>query len=370
VADPGCRPQEAGMNDWVRAVNELFRKMLFLPEQASTLAGRIDRLHYFVFAVTMLSSVVVGLAAVYFMFRYRERKKNASTPVVSPSVRFETVVIAIPLLFFLVWVFVGFKDYVWYTAVPKNAMDVYVTGKKWMWHFAYPDGPNANATLTVPAGRPVRLLMTSRDVIHSFFVPEFRIKQDVVPGRYTETWFQATKAGRYRVYCTEYCGTWHSQMLGEVVVLEPGAFDAWMARQREGLVARNDSSGGAEFGRESFRGDLITHGRRLASVHGCFKCHSLDGQPHIGPTWIDLYRRKTVLQNDQTLVADEGYLTESMMDPYTKMVKGFAQVMPSYRGKLTAPEAAALVEFIKSLRSDSLENVPAKEPVYGPVQRR
>src|SRR5688572_15906522 len=136
------------------------RRMLVLPEQASTFAPRIDRLHYFVFTVTMVSSIGVGLAAVYFFFRYRERVRNASTPIVVPSVRFESVVIAIPLLFFLIWVFIGFKDYIWYTSPPKNSMDVYVTAKKWMWHFAHPDGPNSNATLTVPARRPVRLLMT------------------------------------------------------------------------------------------------------------------------------------------------------------------------------------------------------------------
>lgn len=358
------------MNEWLGALNEAMRRMLFLPEQASTLALRIDRLHYFVFIVTMLSSAGVGLLAVYFMFRYRERVKNASTPVVNPSGRFEAVVIAIPLFLFLLWVFVGFKDFIWASNSPKNAMDVYVTAKKWMWHFALPDGPNANSTLTVPARRPVRLLMTSRDVIHSFFVPEFRIKRDVLPGRYTESWFEATKPGRYRIYCTEYCGTWHSQMVGEVIVLEPGEFDQWLAQKREGLAERVDTSGGAEFGAESFRGNLVTHGQRLAAVHGCFKCHSVDGQPHIGPTWTDLYRRKTTLQTGETIIADEGYLTESMMEPYLKMVKGYQQVMPSFRGKLAAPEAAALVEYIKSLRSDALENAPAKEPVYGPIQRR
>jgi cytochrome c oxidase subunit 2 len=358
------------MNEWLEGLNQLMRQLLFLPEQASTFAVRIDRLHYFVFIVTMVSSVGVGLASVYFFFRYRERVKNASTPKVVPSVRFETIVIAIPLFFFLVWVYVGFKDYIWYTNTPKGAMDVYVTGKKWMWHFAMPDGPNANATLTVPARRPVRLLMTSRDVIHSFYVPQFRIKQDVIPGRYTETWFEATKAGRYRIYCTEYCGTWHSRMVGEVVVMEPGDYDVWLAARRQGLSERVDTSGGAEFGEETFRGDLVTHGRRLAAAHGCFKCHTIDGQPHIGPTWVDLYRRKTTLQTGETIIADEGYLTESMMEPYLKIVKGYAQVMPSFRGQLSAPEAAALVEFIKSLRSDSLENLPAKEPVYGPVPQR
>jgi cytochrome c oxidase subunit 2 len=362
--------KEVRMNEWLQTLNEAMRRLLFLPEQVSTFATRVDRLHYFVVSVTMLSSIGVGLAAVYFFFRYRERTKNASTPIVVPSVRFETIVIAIPLFFFLIWVFVGFKDYIWYTNTPKNAMDVYVTGKKWMWHFAMPDGPNANATLTVPAHRPVRLLMTSRDVIHSFFVPHFRIKQDVVPGRYTETWFEATKAGRYRIYCTEYCGTWHSQMVGEVVVMEPADFDAWLAQKRLGLTDRTDTSGGAEFGAEAFRGDLVAHGRRIAAVQGCFKCHSIDGQPHIGPTWIDLYRRPTTLLNGETIIADEGYLTESMMEPYLKIVKGYAQVMPSFRGRLSAPEAAALVEYIKSLRSDAYVNVPAKEPVYAPVERR
>jgi cytochrome c oxidase subunit 2 len=358
------------MNEWVQTLNELLRRMLFLPEQASTLAWKIDRLHYFAFIVTMVSALVVGIGTVAFLLKFKERRPGASTAKVVPSVKFEALVVSVPMFFFLVWVFVGFKDYIWAVQPPKNAIDVYVTGKKWMWHFAYPDGPNMNATLTVPAGRPVRLLMTSRDVIHSFFVPEFRVKQDVVPGRYTETWFEATKPGRFRVYCTEYCGTWHSQMIGEVVVLNGPDFDAFLERSRQGMADRADVSGGADQGKETFRGDLVTHGRRLASVYGCLKCHSVDGEPHIGPTWVDLYKRKTALQTGDSIVADEAYLTESMMDPYLKMVKGYAQVMPSFRGKLNAPDTAAIVEFIKSLRRDSLENVPPKEPTYGPVTPR
>lgn len=358
------------MNELTEWLNELMRVVLFLPEQASTFAKKVDNLHFFVVTVTMISSLLVGLAAVYFFFKYRETKKEASTPVVEPSERFEALVIVVPLLFFLAWVYVGFKDYVWYTTPPKNAMDIYVSGKKWMWHFSYPDGPNSNAVLTVPANRPVRLLLTSRDVIHSFFVPEFRIKMDAVPGRYTETWFEATKPGRYRIYCTEYCGTWHSQMIGDVVVMPGPEFDLWLGRHRQGMAGRVDVSGGVDpNSADGFRGDLVDYGRRVATAQGCFKCHSVDGQPHIGPTWIDLYRRQTTLASGETIEADEGYLTESMMDPYVKIVKGYAQVMPSYRGKLAAPDAAALVEFIKSLRSDTLENVAPKEPVYGPVRR-
>jgi cytochrome c oxidase subunit 2 len=325
----------------------------------------VDYLHYFVVTVTMAASLLLFVAVILLCVRYRETKPGASTPIVKPSVRFEVVIITVPLLFFLGWAVIGFKDYIWYTHTPKNAMDV--TGKKWMWHFAYPDGPNGNAVLTVPANRPVRLLMTSRDVIHSFFVPEFRIKQDVIPGRYTELWFEAPKPGQYNIFCTEYCGTWHSDMRGRVVVLPPAEFDAWHERARQGLADRQDTS---ETGEDSPLGSLVAYGQRVAAAQGCFKCHTVDGTPHIGPTWVDLYQRKTLLTTGQSVVADEAYLTESMMDPFLKVVQGYAQVMPSFRGKLTAPESAALVEFIKSLRRDTLQNLPSKEPVYGPITRQ
>ena len=159
-------------------------------------------------------------------------------------------------------------------------------GKKWMWKFAYPGGPNAIGTLHVPAGRPVRLLMTSRDVIHSFYVPDFRIKQDVLPGRYTETWFEATKPGRYQIFCAEYCGTWHSQMWGEVVVMPAPSSTSGCSEQQAGLAERVDT-GGDDGG--SFRGSSSSTASKIAMAAGCLKCHSLDGAPHIGPTWLDLY---------------------------------------------------------------------------------
>ncbi len=347
------------MNDFMRAV-------LFLPEQASTFAKKVDTLHYFIFIVTMVSSIGVGLLAFGFFFRYRQRHVRQSTPIVEPSVRFELTVIAVPMIFFLAWFVQGFRDFVWYTTPPKDTTDVYVMAKKWMWKFAYPDGPNAIGTLHVPADRPVRLLMTSRDVIHSFFVPDFRVKMDVLPGRYTETWFEATKPGRYQILCAEYCGTWHSQMWGEIVVMPPAEFDKWLEQQKVGLADRVDSGGDDGPG---FHGTIVEYGKKVAMAQGCLKCHSLTGEPHIGPTWLDLYHRRETLETGETIVADEGYLTDSMIDPRAKIVKGFKPVMPTYRGKLTAPEAAALVEFIKSLRSDHLENVPSKEAVYEPARR-
>ena len=347
-------------------MNELMRSILWLPEQASTFAKKVDQLHYFIFTVTMVASLLVGFLAFGFFFKYRQRKVRQSTPIVEPSVRFELTVITIPLIFFLAWFVQGFRDFVWYTTPPKNTTDIYVMGKKWMWKFAYPDGPNAIGTLHVPANRPVRLLLTSRDVIHSFFVPDFRVKMDALPGRYTEIWFEATKVGRYQILCAEYCGTWHSQMWGEVVVMPPAAYDDWLTEQKRGLADRVDSGG--EDG-PGFHGTLVEYGKRVAMAQGCLKCHSLTGEPHIGPTWLDLYRRKETLETGETIIADEGYLTDSMIDPRAKIVKGYKPVMPTFRGKLTAPDAAALVEFIKSLRSQNLENVPSKEAVYEPARR-
>jgi cytochrome c oxidase subunit 2 len=349
-------------------MNDMMRTLLWLPVQASTFASKVDNLHYFVITVTMVSSIATGLLAFYFFFKYRERRKAQSTPLVLPSVKFEVAVIGVPLFFFLLWFVQGFKDYIWYTTPPKNAMDVYVMGKKWMWKFAYGSaGPNAIGTLHVPEGRPVRLLMTSRDVIHSFYVPDFRIKQDLLPGRYTETWFEATKAGRYQILCAEYCGTWHSQMWGEIVVMPAPDFDRWLVEQRRGLAERVDTS--TDDG-DNFHGSIVEYGKKIAMSEGCVKCHSLDGQPHIGPTWLDLYQRHETLESGESVIADEAYLTDSMIDPRGKIVKGYKPVMPTYKGRLAAPEAAALVEFIKSLRSESLENVPSKEAIYEPAKRR
>jgi cytochrome c oxidase subunit 2 len=246
---------------------------------------------------------------------------------------------------------------------PADAMDVYVMGRQWMWQFAYPEGPNSISTLRVPADRPVRLLMTSRDVIHSFYVPAFRIKRDALPGRYTEIWFTATKPGRYPVFCAEYCGLTHSGMVGEVVVMSGPDFDAWLADQQRGPTLRQDAR---DVGVEEVEplSSMVEQGRTLFTSQGCAKCHSVDGSSHIGPTWLDLYRRRELTTEGKIVEADEAYLTESMMDPKAKVVSGFEPVMPSFLGKLTPPEVAALVEYIKSLRSD---RVVIPRPTRGPL---
>jgi cytochrome c oxidase subunit II len=347
-------------------MNEVFRELLWLPVQASTFARRVDLLHYFVISVTMLASLLIGGAAIYFMFRYNRRHPLQRTARVVPSVRFEAVIIGLPLAFFLLWFAIGYRDYLWYASPPAHAMDIYVMGKQWMWKFSYPGGPNAISTLHVPVGRPVRLLLTSRDVIHSFWVPAFRIKQDVLPGRYTATWFEATKPGRYRIMCAEYCGTWHSQMWGEVVALPGAEYDAWLVAQRTGPAERIDAGGESA---TDLRGGIVDYGKRVAAAQGCLKCHSVDGTPHIGPTWLDLYQRQETLTTGQRITADEAYLTASMVEPLAQIVRGFQPVMPSYRGRLAPFEFAALVEYIKSLRTARRVPIPAEEAVYEPRRR-
>jgi cytochrome c oxidase subunit II len=342
-------------------MNELMRKLLWLPEQASTMAPRIDHLHYFVITTTMVVSALIGVAAVGFYVKYRWKGRiGAKGEPVYTTFLGETLIIGVPAFFFLLWFAIGFRDFVRLQTPPADSMDVYVMGKQWMWKFAYPEGPNGVNVLRVPAHRPVRLLMTSRDVIHSFFVPAFRVKQDVLPGRYTEVWFEATMTGRFPVYCTEMCGTGHSTMRAEVVVMEPHEFDKWFQAQRDQSRPRQKDGTKIAIEDRDPHATMIEMGRKLAESAGCFKCHSTDGSPHIGPTWLDMYLRKETMQGGALQIADEEYITESMMDPKKKQVNGYQLAMPSYRGRLEGPESAAIVEYIKSLRSGNPE--PVRDP--------
>jgi cytochrome c oxidase subunit 2 len=344
-------------------MNELLRRILFLPEQASSYAASVDKLHYFVIITTMIAAAGVFGVAIYFFVRYRRRGDGEATPRVRPRAIHEILFIGVPLAFFLLWFAIGYPQFVSLQTPPKDAMDVYVQGKQWMWKFAYPDGPSAVNTLRVPVGRPVRLLITSRDVIHSFYVPALRIKMDALPGRYTQIWFQAEQAGRFEIFCAEYCGLSHSGMVGELVAMPAAEFDAWMATQRRGVVASQDSTPvDGEHARPS--ANVVDEGARIAAAQGCLKCHSVDGSRHIGPTFVNLYGREEKLQDGKSVVADEAYLTRSMMDPAVELVAGYQNVMPTFQGKLAPPDTAAIVEYIKSLRSSASRPGPSEPPAY------
>jgi cytochrome c oxidase subunit 2 len=313
-------------------VNELFHTLLYLPPQASSVSHEIDYLHYVVIGSAMAGAFGVTLALVYFFLRYRDRpgmrRKEVRT---HESMAFENVAAALTLSLFIGFWVVGFLQYSEIRTPPANASRVYVIAKQWMWEYAYPGGMTTQDELRVPVGEPIELVMTSRDVIHSFYIPAFRLKQDVVPGRMTLLWFTATEPGVYDVFCAEYCGNGHSRMRGRVRVMPRDEYARWIA------------GNGTE--------DLASAGERIAADKGCLRCHTVDGSPHIGPTWKGLYDSPVKLAGGGSVRADDAYLTESMMDPMAKIVDGFAPVMPSYLGQLSGPETGAIVEYIRSLRS-------------------
>jgi cytochrome c oxidase subunit II len=344
-------------------INEWLRRALFLPPQSSTVASAIDHLHYFVIITTMLGSAFVGFLAVYFVIRYRRRRGQAAQREVvwQPPGWVEWAIAGVLFSMFIGWWAIGFFQYLRLRVPPPDTYDIYVTAKQWMWKFSYQDGHHSIAALYVPAGRPVKLIMTSRDVIHSFYVPDFRVKQDVLPGRYVTTWFEVKEPGRHAILCAEYCGTNHSSMRGEVIALAPADFSRWLASELLTERSVNNYAAPPYAQEPSLSGEngpsppesLARLGAGVAAQEGCLRCHTLDGTPHIGPTFAGMWRARVPLKDGTTTVADEAYLTESMMDPNERIHAGFQSVMPSYLGRLRPAETAALLELIRSL-----EHVP------------
>lgn len=339
-------------------MNELLRRMLFLPRQGSSMARELDYLHYTVILVTLGGALAVAAAAAYFILRYRKSKqrrpelsREGRAPEHRASVyRLEAVLAASILGLFVLWWVVGYHQFVRLESPPQGAIEVYVSGKQWMWNVAYPNGRSSKGVVYVPVGRPMKLLMSSRDVIHSFFVPEFRVKKDVIPGRTTTLWFEALEPGRYAAYCTEYCGEGHSTMRATVVALSDADYAAVMEElpsiEIEGPVYREPEVAGVA-PRSPL--SLAAVGEKVAVEKGCTRCHTADGSPHIGPTWVGAFGTSVPLSDGGQVTADAAYMTESMMDPLAKVHAGFQPVMPSYQGLLDAGEVGALLEYIRWL---------------------
>lgn len=309
-------------------MNEALRNALYLPPQASSVARGIDYLHYTVIGAAFAVAAATFLLIFYFLIRFRERPGQPQPPRRFPHWA-EVVLATITLGTFLTWWVIGFAQYRAIRTVPDGAMRIHVVAKQWMWEFVYPNGANGQEELRVPVGVPVELVLTSRDVIHSFYVPAFRLKQDVIPGRVTSLSFTATLPGTYAIDCAEYCGAGHAKMLGRVVAMPAGDFARWLGDHPAEELAKT--------------------GEHLAARYGCFRCHTVDGTPHLGPTWRGLYRRPTTFADGSHALADDTYLTESMMDPAIRLVAGCQPIMPSYLGLLSGPDAAAIVEYIHSL---------------------
>jgi cytochrome c oxidase subunit 2 len=316
------------------------RGFQMMPEQASTVAQPVDSLYTFLWIVTVFFTVLIATLIIYFAIRYRRRSPDEPPPPkVHTDYRLELTWTIIPLVLVLIIFWWGARVLYVQMRPPADTLDVDVVAKQWMWKVQHRStGRREINELHVPLGRPVRLLMASQDVIHSFFIPAFRVKQDVVPGRYTTLWFQPSRVGTYHLFCAEYCGNQHSGMIGRVTVMEPADYEAWLA----GTTADEPAA---------------VAGERLFYHFGCATCH---GQR--GPTLANVYGQPRPLQGGGSVVADEAYLRESILYSTEKLVEGFQPIMPSYRGQISEEQLMQIVAYIKSLAAPPSREVrPAYE---------
>jgi cytochrome c oxidase subunit 2 len=307
------------------------------PEQASTHAPQVDHLLFFLLALTTFFTLLIGGLIVYFAVKYRRRAGNEVATQIEGSNRLEIAWTVVPLMISLGIYAWGTNVYFRARTAPADALDVYTVGRQWMWKFQHLSGPREINALHVPVGRPVKLTMTSQDVIHSLFVPAFRVKSDVLPGRYTELWFEATKPGTYHLFCAEYCGTMHSGMIGSVTVMEPAAFQEWLA-------------GGAE-------GSPAAAGEKLFQDLGCATCHNTTAQARC-PDLRGLFGHAVTLASGETVTADESYLRESIVAPGAKLVAGYKNIMPTYAGQVSEEGILQLIAYIRSLAAGDEGSTP------------
>lgn len=300
----------------------------FAPTAATKIAGDWDSLYKFLLVSSFIACVLIIAGMIYFVTKYRRKTDNDKTPYISHNTMLEFLWSFIPLVLFMIMFAWGWSIYHEMRNPPADAKEVHVYGQQWLWQFEYKNGKKLNNEMVVPVGTPIKLIMTSKDVLHSFYVPSFRIKQDVIPGRYTQMWFQAEKMGEFHVFCTEYCGTDHSAMLAKIKVVEPAEYEKWLATSEE-------LAGGP--------------GAKIYNDKGCVACHSLDGSPKVGPTFKGLFGSKRVFEDAGELVADENYIRESIVNPTAKTVKGYPKgAMPSFQGQLSEEDLTAIIDFIKS----------------------
>jgi cytochrome c oxidase subunit 2 len=302
----------------------------WLPEAASTLAQDVDPLYNFVTWVSTLMFIGVVGAMLWFMFRYRRRDARELPPLVHESRVLEAAWIVVPTILVLAVFTWGFQAFVKINTAPPDSYQITVRAKQWLWEYEYVNGVTTAGELHVPVGRPVRLMMSSQDVLHSFFVPQFRVKQDVLPNRYSSVWFEATKPGEYEIFCTEYCGTQHSGMIGKVFVHTEAEFQQWLASQNEDVAPE-------------------VLGERVYNQQGCAACHSTDGTVKVGPSFKGLFG-KSEATSAGTVTADENYLRESIVNPAAKLVNGFGNVMPASYSALSQKQMDGLIAYIKSLQ--------------------
>jgi cytochrome c oxidase subunit II len=305
------------------------------PEQASTFAERVDALYYYLLSVSGFFVLLIFALIFYFAVKYRRRSEGEQTPPILGSIPLEVAWIVIPFILVMIMFVWGASLYFTAFSPPANAMEIFVIGKQWMWKVQHPEGRREIDELHVPVGYPVKLTITSQDVIHSFYIPAFRIKMDAVPGRYTSTWFEASKTGTFHLFCAEYCGTAHAGMGGRVVVMKPSEYEQWL---RTG--APEDS--------------LVAAGGRLFQQLGCSGCHSQNSIAR-APLLDGVYGKPVPLQSGQVVLADESYIRDSILLPQKDVVAGYAPVMPPFQGRISEEELMQIIAYIRFLGEEGPE---------------
>lgn len=306
---------------------------VWMPRQSSTVAPHIDDLFYVIFYICLFFLVGVTVALLIIVFKYHDKEGGNHNPKPSPHHNFalEVAWSIIPLFLVIIIFWVGYKGYLDLRTPPAGAYNINVTAQQWSWGFQYPNGW-VDPVLHVPQSTPIELTMQSMDVLHALYVPDFRIKQDVVPGRYTKLWFEADQPGEHNLFCAEYCGKDHSAMITKVIVHEPGGYEKWL------LQTENDPSVMTAEG-----------GKKTYETRGCKQCHSIDGAANTGPTWKGMFGHTVTLADGSTVTADENYIRESIIDPQAKVVKGFQPVMPTYKGTIKDRQITGIIEYMKTL---------------------
>src|SRR6202795_4882613 len=298
----------------------------FQPEQASSIARSVDQLYYFLTAVTLVFTAVIFSIIFYFMVKYRRRSPNERPKAIEGSFPLEVLWTAIPTLLVAVIFVWSSSLYFRNSEPPAGATEIFVTGRQWMWKVEHPEGQREINELHVPLGRPVKLTMTSEDVIHDFFVPAFRIKKDVLPGRYTSLWFTATQTGKFHLFCAQYCGAFHAGMGGWVVVMEQSDYDRWLNGEASGET-------------------MESAGQSLFQERGCANCHVADGSGR-GASLAGKFRQLARRANGEAATLDEAYLRQAIWTPNTISVPGYTQLMQSYQGQLSEEQILDLIAYI------------------------
>jgi cytochrome c oxidase subunit 2 len=311
-------------------VHWLHASALF-PAEASGIAPYVDALYFFLVLITIVGTALVAILLLVFSVRYR-REKNPVATQIEGSTLLEATWTIIPLAIFLVTFVWGALLYFRIYDPPTNAMNIYIVGKQWMWKAEHPGGQHEIDALHVPTGKPIQLTMISQDVFHSFSVPDFRIKREVIPGRYSTVWFEATQVGTYHLFCTQYCGTQHAGMIGEVTVMTPGDYKKWLEQSNSGQ-------------------SLAQNGERLFASMGCNSCHNGTAAAR-GPSLAGVYGSKLTLTDGRQILVDDAYLRDAILNPSEHVTAGFAPIMPTYQGQISEDGLIDLVEFIKNMQSN------------------